>query len=448
MTAPRTHALVRWFPLLLGFLASGSCTPPPPTPGFDALLAALAEPVAGGEEPVAAARPRLLIYLDASQSMQGFLNLPNSRFRRALDHLLDRSIAGGYDVTVFKFDRAVERLPPTASVASIARVGFFVGAETSFPALFQHIDRERKPGTIAVVVTDLVQSGTTGDQKALSEAFQRIVQRRPEVLLVALRSPFVGAYWPEFRPTARLQLDLRGQDARSSRPFYLLAIADRAEELEILRRHLDLTIDEESTSEWAIDASRPGVVVREVHFAPPADGPDAVVWQIHRRPEELPRAGRTPRKVFWLYEQKPPRNGSAPVRFRLATEGEIGVADLGDIVVQVRRCPAAGDGPCSEPETLALPVPVQLTDARELLVSLPLPRPAPGAWEAYKVQILPGRANLSRPIDPELWTTDDDADPRNATRTYKLDLFVDTLVNTLREPVAFAEQYIFLGRGE
>jgi hypothetical protein len=381
--------------------------------------------------------------------MQGFLNLPNSRYRRALDHLLDRSIAGGYDVTVHKFDRVVERLPATVSVASIAQVGFFIGAETSFPALFQHIDRERKPGTIAVVVTDLVQSGTTGDQKALSEAFQKIAQKRPEVLLVALRSPFVGAYWPEARPAARLQLELRGQDARSSRPFYLLTIADRTEELEVLRRHLDLTVDEESTSEWAIDASRPGVVVREIHFAPPADGPDAAVWQIHRRPEELPRAGRTPRKVFWLWEQEPPLNGFAPVRLRLATEGKIGVADLGDIVVQARRCPLVDGSTCSEPEPLPLSTAVQLTDSRELLVSLPLPRPAPGAWEGYKIQILPGRANLLRPIDPELlWTTDDDSEARNATQTYKLDLFVDTLVNTLREPVAFAEQYIFLGRGE
>ena len=157
MTKPRTHARLGPTILPLAFLACGSCTPPPPTPSVDALLAALSEPAAGREEPVPA-RPRLLIYLDASQSMQGFLNLPNSRYRRALDHLLDRSIAGGYDVTVHKFDRVVERLPATISVASIAQVGFFIGAETSFPALFQHIDRERKPGTIAVVVTDLVQS--------------------------------------------------------------------------------------------------------------------------------------------------------------------------------------------------------------------------------------------------------------------------------------------------
>ena len=93
MTVLRTHALERRALLPLLLFAFSACTPPPQTPSVDALLAALAEPAAGGEEPVPA-RPRLLIYLDASQSMQGFLNLPNSRYRRALDHLLDRSIAG------------------------------------------------------------------------------------------------------------------------------------------------------------------------------------------------------------------------------------------------------------------------------------------------------------------------------------------------------------------
>lgn len=436
------------FPAILGIAVLAACYEAPELPDAEALLAPFDEPLTAASAP-APARPSLQIYIDGSRSMQGFVAVRNSNFQRRLDQLLDQAVAGGYDVSVLKFDQTVTPLPGTTSTGSILAPGFFVGDETSFPQLFDHVRKARKPGSIALVVTDLVQSSRTGEQRELSRGFQELAKDRPEVLLLALRSTFVGPYWPESTTEKdRIEVALRGHDVRSSRPFYLLVVADRAEDLPVLRRHLRLTADAGAPASWEIDASRPAIVIKGSRLDPSSDEATAT-WRELRESEELPPVGRSHRAAFWLTEVRAPSADAAPLRLRLIPDGEIGVRELAHLEVEAQRCRFDRSSSCATAEPIDLDHEIlQPDDSGALVATYALARPPDGSWDLYRVRLLAGRANLDSPIDVSLWTTDDDSVVQNAARTYKLDLFVDTLINALRGQVALSEQFILLARGE
>lgn len=413
------------------------------------LLSVLGEPNAPSASPAPPSRTPLHIYVDASMSIQGFVTTRQGRFVRTVEDVLDRSVSAGYERSVSKFGQSVIPVPGSVSISALLSPNFYSEGETSFPTLFCHVERNRKPGALTLVVTDLVQSGRSGEQRELSRSFLDLAKRRPEVVLLARRSPFVGRYWPESTAGARsFDLNHRGIGTNNSRPFYILAISDRAGDLDLLRRYLGLESDETDNLFWDLDASRPAGIVSEAVFAPRPQAVESKVWQVKKRPEVLPALGRSHRAVFWLFEKAPPPPAGAPVRFRLALDGALDVADPTRMTVEARRCKFVGLTPCQEPEKIEVPVTIELDGKGNLFASYSLPRPAAGSWEGYHLRLLPGRANLTRPKNVELWTTDDDSVPSNGTKTYKLDLFVDTLINALREPVPVAEQFVFLGRGE
>jgi hypothetical protein len=435
---------------LLSLLAAYSCgASPQRTPTESALLSAMGEPLAQAATPSTPNQTPLHFYLDGSMSMQGFVSTRQGRFVRTLEDVLDRSVSAGYARSVAKFGQSVIPVQGSVSISALLTPSFYTEGETSFPTLFRHVDRNRKAGALTLIVSDLVQSGRSGEQRELSRSFLELAKRRPEVVLLARRSPFVGRYWPESTVGARsFDLDHRGIGTTNSRPFYLLAIGDSAVDLDLLRRYLGLETDEADNLFWDLDASRPAGIVSEAVFAPRPQAAESKVWQVKKRPEVLPVLGRSHRAVFWLFEKAPPPPAGAPVRFRLALDGALDVADPTRMTVEARRCKFVGLTPCQEPEKIEVPVTIELDGKGNLFASYSLPRPAAGSWEGYHLRLLPGRANLTRPKNVALWTTDDDSVPSNGTKTYKLDLFVDTLINALREPVPVAEQFVFLGRGE
>jgi hypothetical protein len=425
----------------------GEERPKEAVPKLESLLAAANESfeaAPGGAE----GRKKLHVYIDASESMRGFVTSPNSRYRRALDQLLDRTIAGGYEVSLYRFDTQVATLPASYSAGSLNSPDFFTGSETSFPRLFERLKAQRKPGEIAVILTDLVQSGRTGEQRELSRAFQEAAAQRPEVSLLGLRSAFIGSYWPESTPDRdRLDVDFRTEDPGKSRPFYLLFIADSQSDLEVLSRRLELDPEIEARHKWQLDASRPAALVSQTDFIN-AKNFDPGEWRRLREPRELEPKGRTYRKAFWLFAEKLPKDSGRPARFELRSDKHTtDLANIERVELEVRRCSFERGRPVGKLEVVRLNARFS-RDAEKISMEIDFPAPKPNSWEGYQIRLLPGAANLHRPIELELWSTDTDSNPKEAHRTYKLDLFVDTMVRALREPVPFSEFYVFLGRGE
>lgn len=439
-------ALTSWAILGLSLACESPARLPPP-PSIEDLHSAFALE-AGDSDEGDDGSPVLRVYVDASGSMAGFLAAPHNQFRRTIDQLLDRSMASGYDVSVFKFGSGVTPLPDTTSVAALTARGFFDEDETSFPDLLRAIDEARDEGGVSVVVTDLVQSGRTGEQRELSRAFHELAAQPFEVLLVAQRSSFRGFYWPESTVESdRIRLDLGGIAREESRPFYLLLIADERRELESFHRRLEIpTEGVEAGLSWTLDAARPAIALGEPRFAP-ASSEVGEGWQVAKRQDELYLDAEREASVFWLSESGRVLPKGHSVRLAYQTTGSSSLADLGRVAATAERCDFTFDSRCRAPEAALVSVgALRDKDTGQVLVDYRLPRPEVGTWTAYHVRLYPGEANLRRSMMVDLWTTDDDSAVGQGTRTYKLELFVDTLLAALREQTPLAEHVLVLGR--
>ncbi len=390
--------------------------------------------------------------------MRGFVNDPAANYGLVVDSLLGSATTAGYRIRIDRFGGIVEEVP-LASSATLHDPMFYGGKETSFPVLLQHVAQKRGPGTISVIVSDLVQSGSTGDQRALVEAFQAIARTRPEVLVLGFRSAFCGKYWIESRPVAKrtLELCLNGQGLEQSRPFYAILIADSRAELEEARRYL--TADVQGFQEF--DATRPGVPLVKIEFVPPDPGEPAV-WTPWDEAQTL--AGReSPRQLLSFFEAAPPPRGQAELELALLfpsdSKGEhtYPLRSLVDLRVQAEKLSWGSDGKPTAKDPRPVELPWRATFAssaevprklRGIALTYTLPQPERLTWDAYLIQLLPGQANLRPPLWVDEWSTVDDSDPRAGNRTLRLDLFVKAMIRSIQENVPLSEHYLLLGRGE
>lgn len=204
----------------------------------------------------APAAPQLVVYLDSSQSMQGYVGEAGSEttFGRALQELRNfiTLVNPPLDVLVRRIDTDVgQPLNHTAlSTASVDRRAFS-GADTDLAGAFDAFrqglgEQGAAPPRFHVLVTDGVQS--TGDQRpdlsCTAGSDQSCVRRKIFDLLnagwggcvIALRSEFDGNIYSEVSRAARRPSVVPYQsdenDPQSLRPFYLYVFSPDREALE------------------------------------------------------------------------------------------------------------------------------------------------------------------------------------------------------------------------
>lgn len=389
------------------------------------------------------------LYVDASGSMRGFVKRPESVFRNALSSLLDRASTSGYKLSVHGFADQVSKPLGNIGASSILTPAFYSGDETSFPELAKSILHRLDSGAVSIIVSDLVQSGRTGDQRALASAFQELASRKAEVLLLAFLSAFEGKYFVEgAKRGSVLSLSFDGSSAERSRPFYILIVAPSRVELDRARRFLfpDVVAEEE------FDATRPGVSLEKAEYLPPNNG-SLRVWNTYRMPEALSMSSLTPRSVLSFLEIAPPSGRKSPLRLGFTVKdenssrlGTVRWASNVSFTVQ-RRILRAGQWKPLEDLDIDSEA-LFSRDGKAMTVSYSFPRPEPFSWDAYRIRLMPGEGNLRLPLWAEDWSAADDSLPLWGNRTLKLNLFVEAMIRSIQEQVPLSEHYILLGRGE
>lgn len=263
-----------------------SCSDPPAPTQAEIEQTFQAEPIGQGQ-PAASSNADLDVYIDGSQSMQGFTKNSETNFTRKVRQILDQSNSG-LKTEVVKFSTKMEPIPDY-KIQQIISPEFYKGLDTPLRTVLDGI--ASKSNRMALVISDMVQSDVNSDEVALSRSLTALTQKQLQIDLLAFRSAFNGDYYIESLPKIHgkqqtLELHRSESLPDAGRPFYVLAVAPDRGALERLKR---LALRKMEAAKNFSPADSP-ISVQDLTYSPAAGKP--VNWVVQSRSEPPHREDR------------------------------------------------------------------------------------------------------------------------------------------------------------
>jgi hypothetical protein len=405
-----------------------------------------AEPISEGR---AAPSPNsaLDVYIDGSQSMQGFTQDGQTNFTRKLRLIVDQA-NNGLNPQIICFSTELTVLPDY-TVQQLLSPSFYKGLDTPLSTVLNRI--ADNASRMAIVISDMVQSDAHSDEVKLSRALTTLMQKKLQIELLAFRSSFNGDYYIENLPKKHgrqqsFELHTSESLPDAGRPFYVLAVGPDRPALQ----HLEHLALHNTEADKTFSPADPPLTVENVAYAP-APGKNAT-WVVKSKTGPFREESGRERSFLWL-EETAAGNPPHSLRLRITGKQTIHLANPYDIGVEVRKATYRGFSPLAPPTpTDAVGVQAEYEkDAKkgstnQLIVTYRFPEPPRDAWDIYEIKLSAGEGNLDRPEWVEKWSTTDDRTAATANQTFQLAQLVDTTLRAITEKVAFSEQYIALRR--
>jgi len=386
-----------------------------------------------------AAVDNLDIYIDGSQSMQGFTAIRQSNFCTMIGEIMLQAEAAQFHLTTYKFASEITKLD-NPSLNQLQSPDFYRGHDTRLAELLRVIGS--RPQDSAVIISDLVQSEPGSDSQALVEELAAIGASTRQMDLIAYRSSFDGTYDPEYKSSdhpGKLRLKVSQQVPDQGRPYYLLVIAPNTASLEKIKDHLlahrpplrefDATQVPIKIDSITLNGTSPGVASWALYsrFSPVNDGTDAFATGF-----------------LWQGADSSPATVDLPVTMQVSSQTPIRQPDRLDLRVDQADWNGNSFG---QPRQVAIPLGGSIIDGEHLQLTLTLDKPAKGTWSTYFIRIGSGDGNLDIPQWISAWSTDDDSTLSDGNRTYELRLLALAMVNAISEREESGEWILKIGRG-
>ena len=415
----------------------GACNEVPPPPDIPGV----------GPAPVASHSDGVDIYVDDSAAMRGFVDSPNSRYKRIATTLVERIVAARRPYDVARFSDFVDGSQgrPVEPVDLLSPY-FYGRRRTSIPALLDKLGRDRANGRTVVIVTDLGRSEGAGRQYALIAAFGRASKAWPHVFLLGFESSFRGRYWTRVGTAQEtdVPLDFDGSDRAHRRPFYFLVLSASREAVSKFREDVldSLTPFEE------FHASESCLLIDDFEFV----GGDGSVGLYDQRPRQpFVSLGATVAKGAFVKRGTSER-GVAVLRMRIRAERRLPMRSLEDMRHEVTRRQSQGDdwtlvdvrvrvakdtgAAAGEPDSARL----------SFILSYEFPdvEGRRRSWDTYRVRSRAGRAAAGAPPWVARWDGREDGRPAPGHLTLNLMATVEAIMRAVTDEVVLKEQYIQL----
>ena len=439
--------------LLMSLVYLVSCAPTrPPQPTEEEALTYLQLDVTAPTPSTPVSRCEIDVYLDASQSMIGYLSPKKSAYRNTLDTILGNLSGSNVSANVYPFGLDVGApLGPDSRYPLNWR--FYSQEFTSLPAVLRHLSDGLHNSHLSIIISDLVQSGQADDHKAVSSALGTALQQyrslgaEPEVDLLGFRSAFYGKYSIEAHDKLPRKLDPldRLDDPESGRPFYVWVLSPSAEVLNSCREYaLRGTNPLKQFSTLS-----PLLSVAQIQLADElldGGGP----YQIWDRTTVTPLAHHQ-RMISVVQAKKGSIHSQDPLGAALSGDLGISPINFARIGISGKRCELSvnnGLVGCVPTELLAKEHPVvSLRPDEPLIVQFPIGAPRAASWGLWYYKFMPGNGNLNVPSWVADWSTTDDRTMDNASKTLHIETLVRAMITHVVEPRPFLEQVLIV-RGE
>lgn len=405
--------------------------------------------------------PTLNLYLDGSESMRGFVADPQSRYCLTVQRVYQKAVTAQYPLRAFKVSSSYTPLGEMLA-SELAKASFYDGGDSPLAELLSRVAKEAAVGRMSLIISDFVQSEVRKDQIAMARSLQEIAAGGPEVLLLAFRSSFDGPYFVETTPKVPPYHLKLADDGDEGRPFYMLAVAPRPDEMARLRRYVLTGLGEKH----AFEPSLPPVTIEKWRIAAGPDAPS--LWKRKTRPEPFPglRSGIAYREEFEPAGSLP---RAAPLKLEFEAAFHFPVLSVSRFQHYVRRATF------KTPPSAAKPVPWPLQPAFDgeakrlgpapkmpgaagqaqpsnrspgrfsFRATFPFASPEARSWDVYRIQVTGGEGNIEVPAWVQGWTTANDQRPSQGNRTLHLELLIEAMVRSITEKIVFFDHFVSLG---
>ena len=176
-------------------------------------------PAPSEEEPTSSRASEVLIYLDATLSMRGFVTLgEGTEYWTLVAENGLQAPAAGRPVRFFRFGSTVDELD-RASALRAGTVSFYEAGDN----LITKIDGVLgglPESALGVIATDLFQ--TDADAGALADRLAMLVDAGRAVAIVGVRSDFQGVVYDVGVERRRFDYSTKGREPNLKRPFYVI----------------------------------------------------------------------------------------------------------------------------------------------------------------------------------------------------------------------------------
>ena len=420
-------------------------------------------------EPPEEQLPQVRLYVDDSESMQGYVAGGDSIYGATIERLMERLAEAQYPLKSSGLsgnERSLDSLP----ASRLRDPGFYVGGDTPLSKVVGQMADAVERGSVAVLVSDMVQSDPLAERTDLIRALAKLAGSNGNILLIGCRSGFRGKYFVETYPKSVINLSLPNDEAQG-RPFYYLVGAPSAMAMQKFRDKVLTPVFEghqpqtftpsmaalsfgtdwkilgvgQAESVWSRKtraALVPGTrgVLWESFLHQGGNGPDAPMRieseiSIRSPLRDLSRLGYTIDRGTFRTRGKAgkPEHGEARERVERRPDCEVQIAQSGQNP-QVKKW-----AKCSEAKTLPNgDYPIRLT--------FPFATPAMSTWDVYRLKITAGDGNLRPPEWISEWSTGSDRQVQDGNKTLYLEVLGESLVNGISENIVILDRLIHLGR--
>lgn len=388
--------------------------------------------------------PQIQVYIDASKSMRGFVNrLPHQaappRYVTVVNELVMNT-----NSDVWLFGSKYEQIKSNIT-RKIEDPETYSGDDTPLSDLLERI--EKSPDTVAVVVSDMVQSDPTRDENDLRRALAALARQKRAMELAGFRSSFSGDYWVEESKSKPLELKQPQDVPGAGRPFYVLIVAPVKNSIENaehqLFQHVQAAFQFVPTKGAWIPAPKgtmPTVAFRDTT----GDWSEFshVPWDFARNP-------RSPFGEYLFLSRQAP--GELQLSFPVRLSRDIRITSPENMSVRVQRAACQGTT-CQKPaedsaSSVAVALEKQTDDPQERLLRMRFrPSEVDHDWAIYRIQIGTGESNTDLPPWLSDWSTDSDATPDAGNKTFQLRQIVQSMMRSIAEKQILLSQYVAVAR--
>ncbi|MBU1920194.1 hypothetical protein KKG66_05060, partial [bacterium] len=407
---------------LAAAILAGCASPPPERPTDEEVLRQFGcEAVSSPPANEVKTLPAIDLYIDDSESMQGYVRPASSEYSAMMDLLRSNLATVNCSTTVYRLSDPARPLIANWLPEDVNRRWFYSAITTPLDSLL--IEHVLLNDGISLLITDFVQSTKKEDQQAkLQNALRELTTRELEIELFGFRGRFIGSYFKESLPKNKFSF---GADDNVVRPFYLLLVAPNRELLEHFKRAILFGIEFEHSFR---PREKPLLILNCEHHVPAEYGDSP--WKRERRHYLIGDGMDSTRWMSVFSLRHPKKKIAEPLSIDIRFEPVLDVLDASKMEISVEKTTMLRNR-CFTPVAAERirAVASEAEAGKQYRLDVALPKPEPMTWDIYRIRLRGGVSNLNVPRWVGEWSTFiDDDDPVNRGKTLNLLNSIRTMV--------------------